>query len=110
MTLCEIDADDLPDMKETGAHIAFFDLDRLQFPLLLRNLRPGDRFSPLGVNGTQKVKKYFSNHKIPGADRRRCPLLLSGGNIIWIAGHCIDNAVKVSPQTRRVLKAELLLA
>ena len=110
ITLCEIDADDVPDFKETGAHIAFFDLDRLLFPLLIRNLRPGDRFSPLGVNGTQKVKKYFINHKIPGAQRRKCPLLLSGGNIIWIAGHRIDNAVKVNRQTRRVLKAELLLA
>ena len=110
ITLCEIDADDVPDFKETGAHIAFFDLDRLLFPLLIRNLRPGDRFSPLGVDGTQKVKKYFINHKIPAAQRRICPLLLSGGNIIWIAGHRIDNAVKVSRQTRRVLKAELLLA
>ena len=110
ITLCEIDADDVPDFKETGAHIAFFDLDRLLFPLLIRNLRPGDRFSPLGVNGTQKVKKYFINHKIPSAQRRKCPLLLSGRNIIWVAGHRIDNAVKVNRQTRRVLKAELLLA
>jgi tRNA(Ile)-lysidine synthase len=110
ITLCEIDADDVPDFKGTGAHIAFFDLDRLLFPLLVRNLRPGDRFSPLGINGTQKVKKYFINHKIPGAQRRKCPLLLSGGNIIWIAGHRIDNAVKLNRQTRRVLKAELLLA
>jgi tRNA(Ile)-lysidine synthase len=110
ITLCEMDADDLPDFKETGAHVAFFDLNRLLFPLLVRNLRPGDRFSPLGVNGTQKVNKYFINHKLPAAQRKKCPLLLSGGNIIWIAGHRIDNAVKVSPQTRRVLKAELLLA
>jgi tRNA(Ile)-lysidine synthase len=110
IALCEIDADDLPDFKETGVNSAFFDLDRLLFPLLIRNFRPGDRFSPLGVYGTQKVKKYFINHKVPGAQRRKCPLLLSGGNIIWIAGHRIDNAVKVSTQTRRVLKAELLLA
>ena len=110
IALCEIDADDLPDFKKTGTHIAFFDLDRLHFPLLVRNLRPGDRFSPLGVCGTQKVKKYFINHKIPGTQRRKCPLLLSRGDIIWVAGHRIDNAVKVSPQTRRVLKAELLLA
>ena len=110
ITLCKIDINDLPDFKKTGSHIAYFDLDRLVFPLLVRNIRPGDRFSPLGVNGTQKVKKYFINHKIPGAQRRTCPLLLSGGNIIWIAGHRIDNAVKVSPQTRQVLKAELLLA
>ena len=110
ITLCAIGADDLPDFKKTGANIAFFDLDRLSFPLVVRNLRPGDRFSPLGVSGTQKVKKYFINHKIPAAERKKCPLLLSGGNIIWLAGHRIDNSVKVGRQTRRVLKAELLLA
>lgn len=111
ISLCEIDADDLPDFKKkTGTHTAFFDLDRLHFPLLVRNLRPGDRFSPLGVYGSQKVKKYFINHKIPVTQRRKCPLLLSRGDIIWVAGHRIDNAVKVGPQTRRVLKAELLLA
>ena len=110
ISLCEIDADSLPDFKAIGTHIAFFDLDRLIFPLLVRNFRPGDRFSPLGVNGTQKVKKYFINHKIPAAQRKKCPLLLSGGNIIWITGHRIGNTVKVGPQTRRVLKAELLLA
>ncbi len=110
INLCEINADDVPDLRETEAHVAYFDLDRLLFPLLVRNQRPGDRFSPLGLKGTQKVKKYFINNKIPPAQRRNCPLLLSEGNIIWIAGHRIDNAVKVSPQTRRVLKAELLLA
>ena len=110
ITLREIDVAELPDFKEIGACIAFFDLDRLRYPLLVRNLRPGDRFSPLGLSGTQKVKKYFSNHKVPLGQRNKCPLLLSSGNIIWIAGHCIDNTVKVSALTRRVLKAELLLA
>jgi tRNA(Ile)-lysidine synthase len=110
INLCEIAAQNLPDIKKTKATVAFFDLDRLLFPLLVRNLRPGDRFSPLGVNGTQKVKKYFINHKIPAAQRRKCPLLLSAGKIVWIAGHRIDNAVKLNPHTRRILKAELLLA
>ena len=110
ITLCEINIDELPDFKEIDATIAFFDLDRLIFPLSVRNLRPGDRFTPLGLNGTQKVKKYFINHKIPFVQRKICPLLLSGGNIVWLAGHRIDDAVKVRPGTRRILKAELLLA
>ena len=110
IALCETGVDDLPDFKEIGATIAFFDLERLIFPLSVRNPRPGDRFSPLGLNGTQKVKKYFIDRKIPLMQRKICPLLLSGGNIVWIAGHRIDNAVKLRPGTRRVLKAELLLA
>jgi tRNA(Ile)-lysidine synthase len=108
--LAEIGADDLPDFNTVGKNLAFFDMDSLQFPLIVRNSRPGDRFSPLGVNGTQKVKKYFIDHKIPGPRRRLCPLLLNAGHIIWIAGHRIDNCVKVVSATRRILKAELLLA
>lgn len=108
--LSEIGCSDLPDFKMAGRHLAFFDLDRLQFPLLVRSIQPGDRFSPLGVGGTQTVKKYFSNHKIPLGQRRSCPLLLSGNKIIWLVGHQIDDSMKVGARTRRILKAELLLA
>jgi len=108
--LAEIRREDLPDFKASGNHRAFFDRDCLRFPLVVRNFRPGDRFSPLGVDGTQKLKKYFSSHKISARQRKKCPLLLSEDKIIWVAGHRIDNSVKLGPKTRRVLMAELLLA
>ena len=108
--LAEIETDKVPDFKESGKLRAFFDRDRLQFPLVVRNFRPGDRFSPLGMEGTQKLKKYFGNNKIPAHQRKKCPLLLSKDKIIWVAGHRIDNSVKLGPKTRRVLMAELLLA
>jgi len=108
--LVEIRTDDVPDFKDSGKHRAFFDRGCLRFPLVVRNFRPGDRFSPLGLDGTQKLKKYFSDHKIPARQRKKCPLLLSEDKIIWVAGHRIDNSVKLGPKTRRVLMAELLLA
>ena len=108
--LTEISMADLPDYTETGREMALLDMDSVHFPLVVRNMRAGDRFSPLGVNGTQKVKKYFNDHKIPRSWRRMCPLLICRDKIIWIAGHRIDNSVKLVSTTRRVLKAELLLA
>ncbi len=108
--LVEIEIDDVPDFKAAGKNRAFFDRDCLQFPLVVRNFRAGDRFSPLGLNGTQKVKKYFINHKVPSSQRKKCPLVLSRDKIIWLAGHRIDNHVKLGPQTGRVLMAEFLLA
>jgi len=110
ITLTEIGVEDVPELKNTGPRLAFCDMTSLQFPLIVRNIRPGDRFSPLGLNGSQKVKKYFNSHKIPGCQRRKCPVLLSAGRIIWLVGYRIDNCVKIGPHTRRVLKAELLLA
>ncbi len=96
--------------RHADPRVAFIDLDKISFPLVIRNFRPGDRFSPLGVSGRQKVKKFFIDHKISKTERLRCPIVISRSKIIWIAGHRLDNAVKISPQTRRVLKAELLLA
>ncbi len=108
--LVEIETDKVPDFNDSGKLRAFFDRDCLQFPLVVRNFRPGDRFSPLGMKGTQKLKKYFSNNKISAHQRKKCPLLLSRDKIIWVAGHRIDNSVKLGPKTRHVLMAELLLA
>ena len=106
----EVRLDELPDFKNVDRNSAFFDLDYLQFPLIIRNIRPGDRFSPLGVNGTQTIRNYFINHKIPVSERNRYPVLVSADKIIWLVGHRIDNCVKVGARTRRILKAELLLA
>jgi tRNA(Ile)-lysidine synthase len=100
----------LPDLDPAGHRIAFFDMDRIRFPLVIRNFRAGDRFSPLGLSGSQKLKKFFIDHKISRPERRKCPIVLSRQRIIWIVGHRLDNYAKLGPQTRRILKAELLLA
>jgi tRNA(Ile)-lysidine synthase len=101
---------DLKEIKQSGQQNAFLDYDKLCFPLILRNVMPGDRFTPLGMSGSQKLKKYFIDHKIPKNMRAMIPVLLSNGKIIWVVGHRIDEAVKVTSTTRNILKAELLLA
>jgi len=102
---------DLEEMEPDGKrHMAFFDYDKLYFPLTLRNILPGDRFTPLGASGSKKVNKYFIDHKIPQAERSNTPVLLSNEKIIWLVGHRIDDAVKINEATQNVLKAELLLA
>lgn len=100
----------MPDFGCSGHPVAFFDMNSLRFPMVLRNFRPGDRFNPLGMAGSQKVKMFFINNKVPRQQRRVCPLLLSENKIVWIVGHRIDESVKVVPSTRNVLKVELLLA
>jgi len=110
LRLTEISAENPPDYRKAGHRVAFIDMNMIEFPLLLRNPKPGDRFKPLGMKGTQKVKTFFINNKIPRGERNRCPVMISRGKIIWVVGHRIDDSVKISPETRRILKAELLLA
>jgi tRNA(Ile)-lysidine synthase len=108
--LVEIGIEEIPDLRQAGQQRAFFDINKVHFPLIVRNFRPGDRFSPLGMTGTQKLKKFFINNKISRELRARCPLVVSNHRIIWVAGHRIDDSVKVGTETGAVLMAELLLA
>jgi len=86
--------------------VAFFDSQSLTFPLKVRNFRPGDRFQPLGVKGTQKLKEFFIDHKIPRFERMKIPLLISGDMIAWVVGYRINEKVKVTEKTERVLRVE----
>jgi tRNA(Ile)-lysidine synthase len=87
---------------------AFFDYARISPPLILRNVRPGDRIEPLGMGETKKIKSCFIDGKIPRECRGRIPLLVDSRSIIWIAGEMISNRVKVTEQTKTVLMAEMV--
>jgi len=99
----ETNRDQFRNYNETP-NTAFMDYENLQFPLKMRNFRPGDRFNPLGVKGTQKLKEFFIDHKVPRFERPKIPLLISGEMIAWIVGYRIDERVKVTEKTKRVLK------
>jgi len=94
-------------LRQAGQQVAFFDMNSLFFPLMLRNARAGDRFRPFGLKGTQKIKKYFIDHKVPREKRRSCPVLLSGDSIIWLMGHRLADDCRVTPATRELLRAEI---
>ena len=87
---------------------AYMDMAAISYPLILRSFCSGDRFSPLGISGFQKLKKFFINNKVPFSERQSIPILECSGKIIWVAGYRIANHVKVNASTQKVLKAILL--
>ena len=99
----------LPQWSEIGPKQAYLDLDRLAPPLIVRRPRPGDRFRPLGAGGSQKLKKFFIDHHVPRKERARVPVLSDGRRIVWIVGQRIDDAVKVTSASSRILGVEFFL-
>lgn len=83
---------------------AWLDYDRLQFPLTVRQVRPGDRMQPLGLRGTKKVQDVLMDAKIPRRQRPCIPVLLSGAQIIWVVGLRLAAPVAVTSPTRRILQ------
>ncbi|HME41823.1 MAG TPA: tRNA lysidine(34) synthetase TilS [Syntrophorhabdales bacterium] len=94
----------LPQSFPDDAQTAFFDYDKTG-ALHVRTFVDGDRFVPLGMQASVKLKDFFISRKIPLHQRRRLPLLISGEDIIWVVGQRIDERYKVTESTRRVLKA-----
>ena len=72
--------------SDRSADMEWFDLDRLSFPLAVRNPLPGDRLMPFGMKGSQKLKKLFINRKIPRSRRALIPIVLSEATILWVGG------------------------
>jgi tRNA(Ile)-lysidine synthase len=102
-----IEKPNLREMKEQP-QTAFMDYECMNHPLILRNIRPGDRIDLFGMGGTKKLKKYFIDRKIPNPLRTRIPLLVDSRSVIWIAGERISERVRVTGQTKKVLKAEMV--
>jgi tRNA(Ile)-lysidine synthase len=86
---------------------ADFDLDRLEFPLVIRNRRAGDIYRPLGAPGRKKLKEILRAKRIPAADRDRLPVVLSQGEIIWAPGLPIGERYKITGTTGSVFSIRL---
>jgi len=85
-------------------HIAYLDLDKLSYPLILRNWNSGDWFIPFGMKGKKKLSDFMIDKKIPLNLKKRIMVLLSKDSIAWVAGHRIDDRFKINSKTKRILK------
>jgi tRNA(Ile)-lysidine synthase len=103
----EVEKDDQMKGLPPSPNVAFLDGQALHFPLQIRNFRPGDRFCPLGTKGSQKLKEFFIDHKIPRFERPAIPILLSGETIAWVIGYRIDERFKVTEKTKKILRIEV---
>ena len=88
--------------------IEHISLDRLKGEkILVRNRRPGDRFTPFGMRGTKKLKRIMIDEKLPSPLRAVVPLIVCGDEIIWLPGYRIADQYRVTPSTRRVAQVSV---
>lgn len=89
---------------------ATLDLDKLGDRLWVRPRRSGDRFQPLGMEKEKRLQDFFVDAKVPRSWRDAVPLVVTPAQIAWIAGWRIDDRVKVTEATRRVLHLRFIQA
>lgn len=76
--------------------------------LAVRNRRPGDRFRPVGLGGRKKVQDLFVDSRIARGDRDSVPIVVDDRDrIVWVAGHGIDEAFRVTDPSQAVVVLKL---
>jgi tRNA(Ile)-lysidine synthase len=79
-------------------------------PYTVRTRRPGDRFRPLGLDGSTKLKNYLGGLGLPPSERESLPLLFSGDTLVWVVGHAVDAGAAVTRDTGRCVAVEVTRA
>ncbi len=90
--------DALEDSPGDGAWTAYFNRRALMGRLLVRARRQGDRFQPLGMDGTKKLRHFLTDQKVPREWRNRVPLLEAQRGIAWVVGYRIAHWARVDPE------------
>ncbi len=103
--LIDITADEFEMNPSTD--IAYFDADKVQFPLTLRTWKNGDVFQPLGMKGNKKVSDFLIDNKMSLFDKERVEVLLSDNQIIWVVGYRINDNFKIKKSSKLALVLSL---
>lgn len=90
---------------DKSPEVAQLDADKIQFPLILRHWRHGDRFHPLGMKGSKLLSDFFVDQKFTEYQKQNVWLLVSaGGDILWVVGYRLDDRFKITDDTKTVFE------
>jgi tRNA(Ile)-lysidine synthase len=84
--------------------MAQVDADAAGAPMWLRGRRPGDRFQPLGLQGSKKLQDVLVDGHVPRSERDLLPLVCGRRGILWAPGSPPAEWAKVHAGTRRTLR------
>lgn len=98
----EVIADDFVISK--SADCATLDYRKVVFPLTLRTIREGDRFTPFGMKGSKLVSDYLTDIKCSVIDKRRQQVVVDAtGTIVWLVGRRTSDKCRIDATSTTAL-------
>ena len=98
----EVIADDFVISK--SADCATLDYRKVVFPLTLRTIREGDRFTPFGMKGSKLVSDYLNDIKCSVIDKRRQQVVVDAtGTIVWLVGRRTSDKCRIDATSTTAL-------
>ena len=102
----EVIADDFVISK--SADCATLDYRKVAFPLTLRHVREGDRFTPFGMKGSKLVSDYLTDIKCSVIDKRRQQVVVDAtGTIVWLVGRRTSDKCRIDATSTKALVISL---
>ncbi len=86
--------------RDTVVGWGALDFDRVRWPLVLRNWRPGDSYRPHGSRHVRKLKRLLLESRVPRSARGNWPVLTSEGKVIWASGYPVAEELAAHPGTQ----------
>ncbi|MFK5854572.1 MAG: tRNA lysidine(34) synthetase TilS [Bacteroidota bacterium] len=89
--------------------IAYFNMDKLSFPLTMRPWEVGDRIIPFGMSGSKLVSDILIDHKVNTFEKENTFVLISNKKIIWVIGYRTSNEFRVKKSTKDIYVISLII-
>lgn len=93
-----------PERLDLGPAAVVVDAAVLEGGLAVRRWRAGDRFVPLGLEGSKNVSDLLTDARVPVHRRAEARVVCAGEEIVWLVGHRLAEAFRVGPETRAFAK------
>lgn len=95
-----------PNRGETRRSGTVLDRDRLRWPFVLRNWRPGDRLQTAGHQKAQKLKRLLNEKHVSRWEREGWPVVTSAGMLVWARGFPVAAEFAAGETTRQAVSID----
>jgi tRNA(Ile)-lysidine synthase len=92
-----------PQGRENSVTGAVLDREKMRFPLVMRNWRPGDSMQPLGHQKRHRLSRLLNELGVSRWDKVSWPVLDCGGKIVWTRGLPVSVDFAAGSATRQVV-------
>ncbi len=94
------------DSTNYSSNIEYLDADKIKGTLRLKHWQKGDKFVPFGNQNHKKLSDFFIDEKLALIRKKHQPVLWDDQKIIWVCGMRLSDEVKITRETKKILKLE----
>ena len=73
----------------------------------LRQIEKGDVFSPFGMKGSMRLRKFLIDQKIPLSHREKIRIVAADKQVLWIPGIRRSNLYPVTRKTKEIIQINI---